>query len=157
MVPTRKAKRLCSWHSVGDRFQYHYTAGFDMSVRVLFLALALMGQAHAEEVCDILRGASIIAQDDENTFLGKITNSFDSKSIFNEFGKYGNEFNSESIWNEFGEFGNEFNAHSPFNKYSGKPPMIIKDQKIIGHLSANKDVAASISPNLLKALCAEEL
>ena len=111
----------------------------------------------AEEICDILKDAAIIAQDDQNTFLGKITNSYDSKSIFNEFGTYGNPFSSSSIWNEFSTFGNEFNAQSPFNKFSSSPPMIIKGKKIIGYLTANKSLKGSISPSLLKALCEDEL
>jgi len=111
------------------------------------------GAAGAEEVCDILNGAVIIAQDSNNTFLGKVTSSYDSQSIFNEFGTYGNEFSSKSIWNEFSTFGNEFNSNSPFNEFSSSPPMLIKNRKILGYLSANKSIKASISPNLLKALC----
>ncbi|WP_439449278.1 hypothetical protein [Stenotrophomonas sp. ATs4] len=89
--------------------------------------------------------------------LGKITNSFDTDSIFNEFGTYGNEFSSESIWNEFSTFGNKFNSDSPFNEFSSSPPMIIKGGKVIGYLSANKNIRGSISPNLLKALCKDAL
>lgn len=127
---------------------------------LIFTALTIISAAApagAEEVCDIVKDAAIIAQDDQNTFLGKITNSYDSKSIFNEFGTYGNPFSSSSIWNEFSTFGNEFNAQSPFNKFSSSPPMIIKGKKIIGYLTANKSLKGSISPNLLKALCEEEL
>ena len=109
--------------------------------------------ASAEEVCDILNGAVTIAQDGKNTFLGKVTSSFDSQSIFNEFGTSGNEFNSQSIWNQFSTFGNEFNTYSPFNQFSLSPPMPIKNRKIIGYFSANKSIKASISLNLLKALC----
>ncbi|BDT71806.1 hypothetical protein os4_13340 [Comamonadaceae bacterium OS-4] len=107
----------------------------------------------AEEVCDILNGAVIIAQDSSDTFLGKVASSFDSQSIFNEFGTYGNEFSSKSIWNEFSTFGNGFNSNSPFNEFSSSPPMLIKNRKILGYLSANKSIKSSISPNLLKALC----
>ena len=113
--------------------------------------------AIAEELCSVVSGAVVIAQDSKNTFLGKITNSFDSQSIFNEFGNYGNEFSSSSIWNSFSEFGNEFNSYSPFNEFSSSPPMIIKNQKILGYLSSNKSVRPAISPNLLKALCKDGL
>ena len=119
--------------------------------------LVVVVEARAQDVCAIFNGSVIIAQDGGNTFLGKITNGFDSQSIFNEFGTYGNEFSSKSIWNQFSTFGNEFNANSPFNKFSSNPPMIIKGGKIIGYLSANKSIRGSISPNLLKALCKDEL
>ena len=118
-----------------------------------FLATIAATSTFAEEVCDVVNGSIIIAQDSQNTFLGNITNSYDSKSIFNEFGTYGNPFSSSSIWNQFSTFGNQFNPQSPFNQFSLSPPMIIKDKKIIGYLSANKSIKSSISPNLLKALC----
>ncbi|AUM01534.1 hypothetical protein B4966_09045 [Rhodocyclaceae bacterium] len=124
------------------------------AAQIMIVSLCIWaGAANAEEVCDILNGAVIIAQDSNNTFLGKVTNSFDNQSIFNEFGTYGNEFSSKSIWNEFSTFGNEFNSNSPFNEFSSSPPMLIKNRKILGYLSANKSIKSSISPNLLKALC----
>ena len=89
----------------------------------------LSGRVQAEEVCDLLNGAVIVAQDDENTYLGKIATSFDSDSIFNDYGKYGNQFSSSSIWNQFSTFGNKFNSYSPFNKMPGSPPMLIKGGK----------------------------
>jgi hypothetical protein len=112
---------------------------------------------HAEDVCSIVRDAKIIAQDDENTYLGKISNSYDSESIFNEYGTYGSDYSSNSIWNEYSTFGSEYSSYSPFNQFTSTPPMIIKGGKIIGYLSANKSIEASISPNLLKALCEDEL
>lgn len=117
---------------------------------ILFLAAM---PAAANDLCQIVDGSAIIAQDGKNTYLGKITNSFDSESIFNEFGTYGNEFSSDSIWNDFSTFGNEFNSHSPFNEFSSSPPMIIKNKKVIGYLSANDSIKASVSPNILKAMC----
>src|SRR3989304_5743095 len=97
---------------------------------LFFVLVALLGfsaETRTQDVCSILNGSVIIAQDSKNTFLGKITSSFDSQSIFNEFGTYGNEFSSSSIWNEFSKFGNDFNGYSPFNEFSSNPPMIIKD------------------------------
>ena len=35
--------------------------------------------------------------------------------------------------------------------------MIIKNRKILGYLTANKSIKSSISPNLLKALCKDDL
>ncbi len=113
----------------------------------------MAGAARSEELCDIVRGGVIIAQDGENTYLGKIASSFDSESIFNEFGTYGSEFSSTSIWNEFGKFGSEFNSNSATNEFTATPPMIIKSRKLLGYLTANKAIKSSISPNMLKALC----
>jgi hypothetical protein len=111
----------------------------------------------ANEVCTTVSGSKLIAQDNKNTYLGKIKNSYSTDSIFNEYGTYGSEYSSTSIWNEYATFGNEYSSYSPFNEYTGTPPMIIKDGEVIGYLSANKAIEPSISPNLLKALCESEL
>jgi hypothetical protein len=124
-----------------------------LTILFVVVTVAVFHPVHAQDVCRILNGSVIVAQDSSNTFLGKITNSFDSESIFNEFGTYGNEYSSDSIWNEFSTFGNEFNSDSPFNEFSSSPPLIIRDGEVIGYLSANKSIRSSISPNLLKALC----
>lgn len=128
-----------------------------LSPALALLTICLAPYAYAEEVCSVVSGAVLIAQDDKNTFLGKINNSYDSDSIFNEYGTYGNEYNSESIWNEYATFGGEYSSFSPHNPYTSTPPMIIKNKQIIGYLSANKSMASSISPNLLKALCKDEI
>lgn len=124
---------------------------------MLALLFCMPIHGYSEELCEIVRDAKIVAQDDANTYLGEISNSFGSDSIFNEFGTYGNEFNSKSIWNEFGTFGSEFSNESPFNKFTSSPPMIIKDRKIIGYLSSNKSIQGALPPNLLKALCEDDL
>lgn len=127
-----------------------------------FKALALLAACfspcvYAGEVCSIVSGAVLIAQDEKNTYLGKITNPYDSESVFNEYGTYGSPYNQESIWNAYATFGGEYSTYSPHNPYTATPPMMIKNKKIIGYLSANKGVASSISPNLLKALCKDEI
>jgi hypothetical protein len=126
-------------------------------IALITLFFTLVSQVNAEEVCDIVRGSVLIAQDDKNTYLGKIVNSYDSDSIFNEYGTYGSEYSSSSIWNEYATFGGDYSSYSPQNSYTTTPPMIIKNRKILGYLSANRSIASSISPNLLKALCKDEL
>lgn len=145
------------------------TAPLSLSVRLcmqttrnilasLVLAFAISAPAQAaEELCSIVSSAVLVAQDDENTYLGKITNSYDSESIFNEYGTYGSEYSSSSIWNKYATFGSEYSSYSPFNEYTSTPPMIIKNRKIIGYLSVNKNLGASVSLNLLSALCKDEL
>jgi len=126
-------------------------------LKKIILMLLIIANVEAQEICSILNGSKILAQDDENTYLGKITNSFDSNSIFNDYGAYGSEFNAKSIWNEFSTFGSKFSMYSPFNNFTSTPPMIIKNGKIIAYLSSNKNIASSISANLIKALCKDEL
>lgn len=124
---------------------------------LVLLALIVVSPVRGEELCDIVKGAVLLAQDDDNTYLGRISSAYDSESIFNEYGTYGSEYNSSSIWNKYATYGSEYSSYSPHNKYTSTPPMIVKNRKIIGYLSANKSVRSSVSPNLLKALCQEEL
>lgn len=120
-------------------------------------AIAWASPARGQDVCAAVNGATIIAQDSQNTFLGRVVNSYDRESIFNEFGNYGSEFSRTSIWNQFGTFGSEFNKLSPFNEFTNTPPMIIKSGKVIGYLSANQNLRGAVAPNLLKALCEDAL
>ena len=131
---------------------FRYLGLMLLLVAVIFSSAVPPAQADLSDVCTLLDGASIITQDSENEFLGKIASSFDSKSIFNDYGTYGNDFSSKSIWNEYSKYGNEFNSYSPFNEFSSHPPMLIKKGDIIGYLSTNKAIKGSISPKLLKAL-----
>lgn len=124
-------------------------------VSAIAAIVVVLPPAAAQEICSAVAESTIIGQDPENSFLGKITNSFDADSIFNDFGKYGNDFSALSIWNEFGKFGNNFNDYSPFNENSKKPPILVKGGKVIGYLTSNKSLPSSISPIRLKALCGD--
>lgn len=119
----------------------------------IIAACLLPAASGAQEVCDTLAGAKIIAQDEESTYLGTVSSSSDRDSIFNEYGTYGNDYSSESLWNRYSKFGSEYNRTSPFNKYSSSPPMLIRGRDVIGYLSENKSNAPSISPARLKTLC----
>ena len=121
------------------------------------ISLAVISKASAEEVCSLVNGSVLIAQDAQSTYLGKIVSPYQSDSIFNEYGVYGNEYNIGSIWSEYGTFGNEYSNYSASNSYTTSPPMIIKNKQVIGYLSANKSMRASISPSILKALCKDKL
>lgn len=106
-----------------------------------------------EAVADLkrmLEGAEIYAQDTDNTYLGTITNKYSPDSVLNDYGTYGNKYNRTSIWNTYGTFGGEYSIYSPFNRYSTKPPMIIKNKKIIGYLTVNNMIRNNLDPNVLK-------
>jgi len=125
--------------------------------QLLFCVLMFVGNAHASHVCLIVSGAKLIAQDDKKTFLGEISDSYVNESIFNQYGSYGSEYSSHSIWNKYATFGSEYSSYSPFNEYTITPPMMVKGGKIIGYLTTNKGMEASLSPNLLRVLCEDEL
>ena len=124
----------------------------------IWLFLALSKSIFADAISDIclpVVGGKIIAQDSENTFLGRISSRYDTESIFNKYGAYGSEYSSSSTWNKYGNFGSEYSSYSPNSPYASYPPMIIKGGKVIGYLSANKAIKQSVSLNLLNAMCNE--
>ncbi|WP_270686598.1 hypothetical protein [Aeromonas sp. D3] len=132
----------------------------DHKFRIYFTLCFLLlwsNLAVSSNLCSIARGAYVIAQDGSNTFLGIIENKFNAKSIFNDYGDYGSKYASDSIWNEYGSFGGKYGMYSPFNNMSINPPMVIKENNIIGYLSSNKTVANSVNPSILKAMCEDEL
>jgi hypothetical protein len=91
----------------------------------------------------------IMAQDDERTFLGKISsNKFDSKSIINEYG-FGNPYRSDSIMNSYGRFGGEYSQYSPFNPFASKPPKVYEGDRFVGYLSKNTALSPRIDPDAL--------
>jgi hypothetical protein len=95
-------------------------------------------------------GASIIADDDENTFLGKISSSVSSESIFNYVGRFGSNVASKSIWNDVGRYGSNVARYSPFNEVTANPPFIVKNGKVIGRLTVNEALPGAVDPNWLK-------
>jgi hypothetical protein len=65
--------------------------------------------------------------------------SYDSSSIWNEYGTYGSSYNSKSIWNEYGTYGSEYNSLSPWNKYSNDPPVVVDKQgNFYGYFTLNE-------------------
>lgn len=88
----------------------------------------------------------------DGTFLGKLTsNSFDSESIFNEFGNYGSKFSTTSIFNEFSSYGGQFSSLSPFNSFTSTPPKIFINGNFWGYLTVNDFVSGQkLNPNRLK-------
>jgi hypothetical protein len=120
---------------------------------ILFFTLpALPQNTQRDEVIQLLKGAKVFAQDDETTYLGKFSATYDSESIFNEYGLYGSEYNISSIWNEYADFGSPYSDVSAFNKFATKPPVILKNGKVIGYITVNKNINQRISPYILKDL-----
>ena len=103
------------------------------------------------EFCDSIEGSIIISADNDKKYLGKITSSYDSESIFNEYGNYGGKYSSNSIWNSYSKYGSEYNSYSAFNEYSLNPPMVIKNNRIIAKLTVNDSISNALNPYVLKA------
>ena len=115
----------------------------ELSLEELQLALSI-------KVHERFNGASIIADDGEQSFLGKIDSAVAINSIFNKVGRYGSEVASKSIWNKVGLYGSEVSMYSPFNEITLSPPFIVKNNKVIGRLTVNDIVPGAVDPNWLK-------
>ena len=115
-----------------------------LSIEELQLALSI-------KVHEKYDGASIVADNDERTFLGKINSSISSDSIFNNICQYGSDISSNSIWNDIGRFCSDISSLSPFNEISSSPPFIVKNNKVIGRLTVNTILVGAVDPNWLKS------
>lgn len=122
----------------------------DRLAPALSLSLEELQLALSIKVHDRFNGASIIADDGEQTFLGKIETTFAINSIFNKVGHYGSEVGLKSIWNEVSRYGSEVAMHSPFNEITLSPPFIVKNGKVIGRLTVNDGLPGTVDPNWLK-------
>lgn len=101
--------------------------------------------------CNGFEGAAVIA--DDGTYLGKITNQYDSKSIFNRYGTYGSPYSAKSIWNKYGAYGSEYSVKSAMSKYTTKSPSIVTDGEVIGYLTKNKYRRGAVDPVVLGISC----
>ena len=124
-------------------------------VRFLLQA-AMASAANGQSLCESVAGASLFAQDDQNTFLGTIGRPTDPESIFNVAGIYGSPDSLLSIWNRYGRFGSEFSAYSPRNAAAATPPRLVRDGRLVGYLSNNPAISA-ITPDLLRERCRRSL
>ena len=108
------------------------------------------------QVYNTFNGATLIADDHQSTYLGKIGGRYESDSIFNEYGLYGSKYSTNSIWNKYGLYGSDYSQYSPFNAYTVSPPFIVKDDTVIGRLSVNKMLEAQgyvvVNPYTLMAV-----
>ena len=126
-----------------------YQAALKLSVQELWIILKIKAKADLWQTI-------IVADDGNNTYLGDISSKFKANSIFNQFGRYGSKFETKSIWNQFGRYGSKFEQYSAFCDFSFSPPMIVKNNTVIGRVTTNEAVTGAINPNLLKALFENE-
>lgn len=96
-------------------------------------------------------GARVVTEDGE--FLGVVTNPYASSSIFNSYGRYGNQYATNSIWNEYGRFGGSYSSESARNQYASRPPLLIRDRRVIGRLTTNRYLDGAVNPIVLGAVC----
>jgi hypothetical protein len=93
--------------------------------------------ASGGSLCAAIAGASLYADDGKWTYLGRLTNQFDSQSIYNQFGTYGSQFSSLSVYNEFGQYGSPYGQYSAFNPYANHPPILVKNDVALAYFTVN--------------------
>ena len=86
------------------------------------------------------KALQIYGGEDHDVYLGCLNcDSYNSNSIWNQYGTYGLHYNSNSIWNRYGEYGSTTSSTSPFNSYASYPPVVIdSDGGFYGYLTVNK-------------------
>jgi hypothetical protein len=122
---------------------------FLLIVSVFLLTPAIRAD---NSLIDQLEGAFIVAGDGH--FLGVITtDSYNSKSILNEYGDYGSEYSTDSIFNEYGDYGGEFSEYSPFNEFTSTPPKIYTKDHQWAYLTVNEVLSPRVDPHWLIRDC----
>lgn len=118
---------------------------------LLLVCFFVFGQSYAQDVCQFVVGASVIAYD--GSFLGKLTYASDSESIFNGYGIYGNQNSTLSIWNRYGTYGGQNYRQSAFNPYTSIPPILVKEGRVIARFTLNKHLSGvpNISPYTIRS------
>lgn len=112
---------------------------FISSVVISGLAVLLPTAAFAQAI--------VVSQD--GTFLGVVSsNSYNSNSICNEFGRFGSPFGN-TIFNKFGTYGGEYSPTGAYNTIARKPPLLVKDNQVVGVISKNRNFENRIDPDLL--------
>lgn len=123
------------------------------ALAVLFFGIPDYTEAQA--LCRQLSGSIIIGQDNDSTALGQVSSRFRTDSIFNSNGRHGGRFSRVSVWNTNSPFGSRFSAYSAMNPNALKPPLIVKNGRVIGHLSVNSRLRGAVNPYTLKGECGE--
>ncbi|OKH12112.1 hypothetical protein NIES592_19035 [Fischerella major NIES-592] len=95
-----------------------------------------------------------MAQD--RTFLGIVSpNRYDSDSICNRYGDYGSRYGN-GIFNRYGKYGDRYSEQSAYNPRAEHPPLLIKNQQIIGFVSKNPKIANRYDPDMLQIEICQE-
>src|SRR3546814_16357553 len=121
-----------------------------MMRRAITLAALIMFAAPASArpaACSTIDGAVIVA--DDGTYLGKVADAYDGKSIFNKYGTHGSPYSGNSVWNNYGPYGSEYSNQSARSKYTSTHPRLIVDGTVVGFLSPNKNKPGAIEPLIL--------
>jgi uncharacterized protein YjdB len=106
--------------------------------------VTVVATAQTSNLCDQIAGAAVVANDGK--YLGRLTNKFDSESIYNKFGTYGSQFSPLSINNEFGTYGSKFAPLSPFNAFTSTPPRLFRNGTALAYLTVNTLLTPYVAP-----------
>ena len=94
-------------------------------------------------ICATIAGAFVYG--DDNEYLGRFTNQFDSQSVLNEYGAYGSPYRSTSTNNSYGTYGSPYSSLSARNLYASRPPRIIKNGAFLAYYTTNSTKTPGIS------------
>jgi hypothetical protein len=114
----------------------------------LVSVLLLLAPAREEDICQLIAGAFVVA--DDGTFLGTLSNQRSPDSILNEYGTHGSPYGVQSIWNQYATYGRPDSPISPFNPSASSPPILIKGGNVIAVLTVNKALRGALDPYIVK-------
>jgi uncharacterized protein YjdB len=98
-------------------------------------ATVVVSAPTGSSICAQIAGAAVVGSD--GVYLGRLSNKFDSESIYNEFGKYGSQYSATSIYNQYGKYGSPYSNQSAFNQFASAPPVLVKNGVTLAYFTVN--------------------
>ena len=103
--------------------------------------------------CIDLNGAYVKSQDFTPVYLGFFGTSVSYESINNTTGPHGSGWSSTSVRNSSGSYGSNWSIYSAENTSASTPPVIYKDNVVIGLLTTNSTITGGVSLSVIDSSC----
>jgi hypothetical protein len=116
----------------------------DNKDRTKLLLEQLLSEIHKEQAKETSSTGESYLIGQDGQLLGKLTNKYDSDSIYNKYGPYGGKYSTTSIFNKYSQYGSKYGSFSIHNPYCSTPPKLFIKGQFAGHVTVNKHVSNQI-------------
>lgn len=120
---------------------------------ILMVLLMASTNSYAQITCSILDGASVYSNEAQSRYLGFFGNSSATESIMNKIGTYGSQISPSSVRSQIGMYGSTVSILSANSSLTSTPPMIIKNNQLIGYLTVNRLIQGGVSLAVIDSSC----
>lgn len=96
--------------------------------------------------CSDLDGVKIFSSNEPSTYLGHLGSDSATYSISNPTGVFGPS-SANGVLNALSDFGSPTGSGSAYNPNSTTPPVLIKNGRVLSHITNNTDSSLTLYPN----------